>query len=173
MFEPNAGNLHEACVLPEPPEDELVRYLLDRISIQEDEIRRLQRLEETVHANIHIFEALLKKNQEGILLVTPEMVFLRMIHSAFGHSDGEVVGQSVLLFMHPDDRDRVHEVFEGVASGRASSGTCQCRVRDQNGEWVWMVIDMTDLLDDPLVQAIVFNSRAVTPAAPLPDQSEP
>src|SRR5271170_5604671 len=122
MFEPQSRKLCEAGLLPEPGDDQLISRLLDRISIQEGEILILRQLEETIRRNTHLFEVLLKKSQEGILLVTSEMMLLRLVHPAFGHSDMEIVGQSALVFIHPDDRDLVQQVFSALVSGRTTTG---------------------------------------------------
>ncbi|MGD0435793.1 MAG: PAS domain-containing protein [Bryobacteraceae bacterium] len=103
----------------------------------------------------------MRKSQEGILLVTPKMMVLRLVHAAFGHSDADVAGQSVLLFIHPDDRDRFQQVFSRLLDGQSRTATCQSRVRNPREIWAPAEIEMTDLLDDPQVQAIVFNYRAI------------
>jgi|HubBroStandDraft_1064217.scaffolds.fasta_scaffold221974_2 PAS domain S-box-containing protein len=176
MFEPQARNLCETSHYPEHrPEQEndaLVRYPLDRISTLDVEILSLHGLEETILRNTHLFELLLKKSHDGILLVTSEMTFLRVVHSAFGHAELDVVGQSVLGFIHPDDHERVKQLFSSLAGGRAATGTCQCRVQTPAGAWVWAEIEMTDLLDDPQVQAILFNYRALPGHPPQYEPAE-
>lgn len=100
--------------------------------------------------------------------MTSDMIFLRLVHPLFGQSETEVVGQSALLFVHPDDRDSVRRVFCAVSSGSSPAGTCQCRIRGRNGEWPWVEVEMTDLMDDPLVHAILFNYRAIPAPSPEP-----
>ncbi len=36
------------------------------------------------------------------------------------------------------------------------------RIRHQDGSWVWVETRVTNLLDDPNVQAVILNSRNIT-----------
>ncbi len=54
-----------------------------------------------------------------------------------GHGINEVVGQSFLPFVHPEDRDRCLEFLHNiVAEGGTQSGP-EYRVRHKHGEWRW------------------------------------
>jgi PAS domain S-box-containing protein len=145
-----------------PPEEAIVQQLLDRIAELEAENANLRQLDETVRSNARLVHALLKKSQDGFLLVTPQMTFLRMIHSVLGTTDDDVAGRPVLSNVHPDDRERFSEAFSRLLENPAQPVTCECRVADKNGEWCWLEVEMTDMLDDPDVQAIVLNNRSIS-----------
>ena len=90
------------------------------------------------------------------------MTFLKVIHSVLGNTDQDLAGQPVLSILHPDDHARMETAFTGLLSDPTRSVSCECRARDKEGRWCWMEVEMTDLLDDPDVQALVFTNRNIT-----------
>jgi len=54
------------------------------------------------------------------------------------------------------------EAFSRLLSNPSQAVTIECRASDSNGDWRWVEVEMTDMLDDPYVQAIIFNSRVIT-----------
>jgi PAS domain-containing protein len=161
MFEPHTRNHCECCLNPPFQEDNVVAHLLSRISALEEENRNLERLEETIRDNTYLFEAFLSRTHDGIVLLTPEMTILRLIHPAFAHSEGELIGQSALRYLHPDDREPFTRAFIRLLGGPEKNHSLRCRARHKNGEWVLADFDMTDMLDDPKLQAILVSYRAI------------
>jgi PAS domain S-box-containing protein len=136
--------------------------LRDRIAELEAENAHFRDLEETVRRNARLVEVLLDKSHDGFLLVTPQLTVLRIMHSALGNTDENLAGRPVLTKVHPEDRARVAEAFSRLLSNPSHAITLECRASDRNGAWRWVEVEMTDMLDDPYVQAIVFNSRDIT-----------
>jgi PAS domain S-box-containing protein len=154
-------NLHNPISLPETTEP-AVQLLRDRVAELEAENAALRQLQATVRRNARIFQALLSKSHEGFLLVTPQLTFLRAIHSVLGNNEEDLIGQSSLAKIHPEDAEYVREAFAGLLADPAQPVTIECRVADNEGKWHWMEIEMTDMLDDPDIQAIVWNNRQIT-----------
>jgi diguanylate cyclase (GGDEF)-like protein/PAS domain S-box-containing protein len=73
----------------------------------------------------------------------------------------DVVGQrSLHAFVHPEDRE-----VGDLASLRGLNGTAPprlARVRNRRGEWRWLELITSNLLDDKNVQGFVTNGRDVT-----------
>ena len=65
---------------------------------------------------------------------------------------------------HPDDEPIVLERFAEIIEGGngATSGAFEVRLRRADGEYRWMELLATNLLDDPVVNGIVINARDVT-----------
>jgi PAS domain S-box-containing protein len=139
-----------------------VQQLHERLAELEAENAALRQLQETVRRNAKIFQAVLTKSHEGFLLVTPQLTFLRAIHSVLGNRNEDVVGRSLLAKIHPEDAAHVTECFVHLLAAPSQSVTVECRVSDSQGEWHWMEVEMTDMLDDPDIQAVVWNARAIT-----------
>lgn len=135
-----------------------------RLAELEAENARLRELDETIRRNAHLVHVMLEKSHDGITLVTPEMTILTTVHSVLGHRGDDLAGRSVIDLVHPSDHARVREAFTNLAKNPSRAVTYECRVHDRDGEWCWMEVEMTDMLDDPDIQAIVLNNRrAVTP----------
>lgn len=155
---PNPSESPGRAAIEEQPSSRL----LERISELEEENANLRRLEETIHANNRFFEALLRSGHEGIILLNPSLVIVRLIHSTLGYSEKDVLGHPVLAFIHPDDVSRFEESCAHLISGHTKTEVVQTRALGPGHEWIWVEAALTDLLDDPHVQAIVLNFRKIT-----------
>ena len=133
-----------------------------QIEEREAEAPSLHLLEETIRRNARVFQALLYRNQEGIVLVTSEMILLRVVHPILNHTESELIGLSPLSFVHPDDAASLQRAFSQLLAGQEKTAVCEFRAADSDGSWRWLELHMTDLLDDPDVAAILFNYRDVT-----------
>jgi len=147
--------------MPAPSVNPALQELQARVWELEAENASLRQLDETLRRNARLFGTLLNRSHDGIVLVTPQMNLLKIVHSVLGNSDEALSGQPVLSFVHPDDADLMRETFLQLLNCQSKTATCKCRFQDKDGTWRWLEVEMTDLLDDPDVQAIVFNSRAV------------
>ncbi len=150
-----------SCFLPEAPEDNAIARLLERISELEQENASLMRLDETIRRNVHLFEALLNQSYDSILLLTPEMTIFRLVHSVLGYREDQLLGESQLSFIHPEDAPAFQVAFSKLMEGKESTVTLECRVRSAAGLWTWFEMRLTDLLNDPDIQAIVMNGRRI------------
>lgn len=77
------------------------------------------------------------------------------------HPD-ELVGRSVLDWVHPDDRERVTEVHEELLARPGGSSEYECRLVHRDGTWRHMEVIRTNHLDDPAIAGIVATKRDVT-----------
>ena len=69
---------------------------------------------------------------------------------------------TVTDLVHPDDYGRAASLLWRALSSSGPVGPAELRVRCANGSWRWVESVAYNLLDDPLVGAIVVNSRDVT-----------
>lgn len=151
---------HYPIFLSEATEPRVLQ-LRERMAELEAENAALRQLQETVRRNAKVFQALLNKSHEGFLLVSPQLTFLRAVHSILGNSDEELVGRSLLSKIHPEDGAHVTEAFINLLANPAQSVIVECRVSDARGDWHLMEVEMTDMLDDPDIQAVVWNNRGI------------
>jgi len=161
-----ARNQCEACQFPQRLEDQVVAHLRERISELEEENDNLRKLEETIRNNSHLFDMLLRGSREAILLLNPELTILRLVHSTLGYSEGDLLGQPVLAFIHPDDAQLLGDCCSNLLRSQVGTHTIEMRGLGADGKWVWLGGYVTDMLDDPNVQAIVLNLRRI--AEPFP-----
>lgn len=79
-----------------------------------------------------------------------------------GFEPDEILGQSTFSFIHPDDREKVQEVFEGLVTGRLSKGTVQYRYVHKQRGWVWMEAIGVDESANPAIGGVLSTSRDIT-----------
>ena len=163
-----ARNQCEACQFPQRLEDQVVAHLLERISELEEENDNLRKLEETIRRNSYLFDMLLRGSREAILLLNPELTILRLVHSALGYSERDLLGQPVVAFIHPDDAHLLEKCCSDLVRSRAGAHAIEMRALGADGKWVWLGGYVTDMLDDPNVQGIVLNlGRIAEPCRPI------
>jgi two-component system, cell cycle sensor histidine kinase and response regulator CckA len=84
------------------------------------------------------------------------------VEHVLGYPPGERVGRSALDMVHPDDRPAVQAALARAAAAPGSRQSVSLRVRHRDGSWRELEVVGTNLLHDPAVSGIVFNSRDVT-----------
>jgi len=108
------------------------------------------------------FHAVLANNPGAILLLNPQGVIVELVHSIMGYSQARLVGVSVTDVMRPDSAEQFLSDLERVVRtpGSQSRGV-YCHV-DAAGGARWLEGILTDRLEDPAIQAIVYNCRDIT-----------
>jgi PAS domain S-box-containing protein len=147
---------------PGPSPEEQINRLRNRVAELEEENINLRQLEVTIQRNARLFGVVLERCHEGIGLLTPDLIVLRLIHSSIGYDEMDVSGQSFLPLIHPDDSSSFQKSFAQLLTAQAKSVSCEIRLRRKDESWAWLACEMTDMLDDPEVQAILLNVRPIT-----------
>lgn len=120
--------------------------------------------EEAVRDSERRFRALVENSSDGIALVSRDgnVAYLGPSTSKIiGYQPEELMGQSVLGIVHPDDVAEAGQTLSEVVS-EGTSVPKAYRVRHKDGSWRWIEIRATNLLEEPSVQAIVANYRDIT-----------
>jgi len=78
-----------------------------------------------------------------------------------GCQPSELIGQSALEFVHPDDQSEVKEIFIKAAENHTIQSV-EFRCRHKGGSWRCFEATTNNRLDDSVVAGIVVNSRDVT-----------
>ncbi len=81
----------------------------------------------------------------------------------FGYKEGEwPEGQHIFDTVHPDDRRRVFELWDGSLSTPGEFRPLEIRLRKADGSWIHVEVVANNLLDDPSINGIVVTSRDIT-----------
>lgn len=81
---------------------------------------------------------------EGAKVLAADPAFTQM----FGYSEQELLGNSVLDQIHPDDQGRAIEGWLAVLSTRRAQQT-RLRRRRRDGSWMWVDTTLHNFLNDP------------------------
>ncbi|TMK67710.1 MAG: diguanylate cyclase, partial [Actinobacteria bacterium] len=79
-----------------------------------------------------------------------------------GYPKGVGFGEDFLRFVHPDDAERVLVGFSRSLADPNARTPTEVRVRHQDGSWRILQAVANNLLDDPVVGALVVTARDVT-----------
>ena len=58
--------------------------------------------------------------------------------AVFGYEPGEMVGDTLVATMHPDDATTVHKLVRPLVAGEAERTTVAYRAQHKQGHWVWI-----------------------------------
>jgi hypothetical protein len=120
---------------------------------------RLKRLEDTVNHNNALFEALVMTGNDGIALTGPDRRILKVVHGLTGLDTGCMPGALIESMMIPEDRPIVVEAYRRLVSGSCKSMKIEIRAQYADSRIVLHSATLTDMLDNPNVQGIVWNYR--------------
>jgi len=123
-------------------------------------------VEETVRASETRLSGLLANISDAISVIDGDgqlQYVSPTSEQVFGYApDARPDGRSIFDFVHPDDRDRVVELWNGVYATPGRSRPHELRLQRGDGSWMCAEIIANNLLHDPAVNGIVVTSRDVT-----------
>ena len=85
------------------------------------------------------------------------------VERVYGYKEGEwPESRHIFDTVHPDDRQRIIELWEGSVSTPGEFRPLEIRLRKGDGSWIYTEVIANNLLDDPSVNGIVVTSRDIT-----------
>jgi PAS domain-containing protein len=118
-------------------------------------------LEEALGRNTRMFEALLSGGNQGIALTGPDRLIVRVVKGLNGVSTASVPGQAIELLAIPDDRSLILDAYRDLLEGARRTVAIVVGVEQADGTVARHAATLTDMLDDPCVQGIVWNYSVV------------
>ena len=73
-----------------------------------------------------------------------------------------MIGRSAFDFLHPEDQETMAAAFQNLLTQPGQAATHHYRLRSKAGDYHWMECTATNLLEDPVIRAIVINEREIT-----------
>ena len=131
-----------------------IHVLSERLAELEEE--NLQ-LEEVLQRNTRMFEALISNSQDGITLTGPDRRIVRVIKGLTGVDPSLLTGLLIDSLAIPEDRPAILEAYTRMLKNPGEKIRIGVRVKQKNGTVVTYNAILTDMLDDPNVQGIVWN----------------
>jgi len=109
--------------------------------------------------------ALLEKASEILAVVDAEGRVILESHNQtglLGYETGELLGRNVFELVHPEDHAKALAAFQESIRQPGATRQIEARVRTKQGEWRWLYIVGSNLLNDPAVHGMVLNCRDIT-----------
>ncbi len=89
-----------------------------------------------------------------------------------GYEPEELIGKNVFDFVHPEERDHVLDKFTHLLNNPETHPLVQFRFRHKDGSWRYLEAIGSNLLQDPGVAGVVFNSRDITERKKLEENQQ-
>ena len=83
-------------------------------------------------------------------------------YRTFGLRESDVIGRSILEFIHTDDIPKVEERLRYILEAPHLLTSVECRFRNVDGEWLILESTCNNLLSESAVGGIVINSSDIT-----------
>ena len=121
--------------------------------------------EETIRHNEKRFRTLIENGRDNISLLAVDGTLLwespATIRS-LGYAQDEFLGHNIFELMHPDDLQWISELYAKLIQEPGSRRDGDFRLRHRDGSWRWNEATVTNMLNEPGVNAIVANYRDIT-----------
>jgi diguanylate cyclase (GGDEF)-like protein/PAS domain S-box-containing protein len=117
--------------------------------------------------------ALVRHGNDMLVIVTEqfEVLYASPSHEwVVGVPPDRMLGQSVVRHIHRDDQPRAMRSLERLLTGASPRESMVVRWRDAYGQWRWIESVGSNLLQEPTIGGLVFNSRDITDRKTLEDQ---
>jgi diguanylate cyclase (GGDEF)-like protein/PAS domain S-box-containing protein len=111
------------------------------------------------------FRSMVENARDVIHVINPDRTtryITPSIQRLLGWDPDELIGRSVMEFLHPDDVERVLAALRATRGQPNAGLPIEVRVRHRDGEWRIFEGVGRNLIDDPTVRGVVVNSRDVT-----------
>ncbi len=111
------------------------------------------------------FRALIEHGRDNISLLGADGTLLwesPATDRTLGYSQDQFIGHNMFELVHPDDLDRVRDLYVKLVHEPGGLQQGSFRLQHASGAWRWVEATVTNLLDEPSVNAIVVNYRDIT-----------
>ncbi|HEX9333138.1 MAG TPA: PAS domain S-box protein, partial [Anaerolineales bacterium] len=121
--------------------------------------------EEVLQNSEKHFRSLIENGLDNISLLAADGTLLWESPATvrtLNYAPNEFVGRSIFELMHPDDLEWTHNLYTKLIQEPGSHQRGVFRLRHSDDTWRWVEAIVTNMLNEPGVNAIVINYRDVT-----------
>ena len=135
------------------------------VSVQRDITERRRQKEALKESEERLRTILVQYASDIITILEPDGTIRYespAVERVLGYEPRELVGKSILDYVHPDDVERAMAELGGIRDGSGVRGPVEARFLRKDGSWRYLEGVANNLIDDPAVGGVVINSRDVT-----------
>ena len=152
--------------------ESLERTIRHALALHAEEVQRWY-AEAALRASEERFRALVENSSDALLLIDAEGRVTYLSPSSVRHlgwTTEQMVGRSILDFLHPEDRELVGMRLAETVGKPGTTIVEEVRFHHADGTWRIMEGVGVNRLRDPAVGAIVVNARDITERRKLEEQ---
>ncbi|WCT11924.1 PAS domain S-box protein [Mucilaginibacter jinjuensis] len=111
-----------------------------------------------------LFSKLMENSQAGIALLDPNFNIIYRSSSVrlINGSKDEMRSKHLMDLVHPSDRQMLHIFLNEILAEENLSKTCTFRALHADGHYIWLECVCTNMLHEPLIEAIALNFIDIT-----------
>jgi PAS domain S-box-containing protein len=120
---------------------------------------------ESIRNNEEKFRSFVRNISDIITLVDEKGNILYQSASMMqkmGFGENELKGKSIFEIIHPDDILTVSTNFREAIENQSNGKITELRLRDKNGDYLYLEANGNNQFDNPLIGAFIINSRDIT-----------
>lgn len=126
----------------------------------------LARREQELQGSEKRYRAMIERSSDAVILSNPGNggIFYASpsLERIIGYGPEEVLGRAGIDFVHPDHVPRMRNLADVLQREPGRVATEELMVRHKDGSWRWVENTLSNMLDEPGVQAVVMNLRDIT-----------
>jgi two-component system cell cycle sensor histidine kinase/response regulator CckA len=153
--------------------DEKLGELMRHVGTQLGRVIERQRDREALEKSEAYFRRLTENSLDVITIVDANGKIIYespSVQQVFGYGVDEYRGRELFEFVHPEDVSSLKAAFANTLEDPSDTPRLSFRFRHKDGEWRHVEGMGKNLLADPVVAAVVFNSRDITERRKLEEQ---
>jgi diguanylate cyclase (GGDEF)-like protein/PAS domain S-box-containing protein len=139
--------------------------VIEGIVVNVHDITERREAEASVAAAEARFRSLVQNAADGIVILGADgrCTYVSPSYERMtGHSSGQLVGQLMRDFGHPDDLPAVSAAWTRMLEDTDESNRVEARVKHADGRWHWQAMSFSNRLADPSIAGMIVNIRDVT-----------
>lgn len=111
------------------------------------------------------YRSLIENSLDGISLLDRDGKFTYHTPSMkriLGYEPAELEGQAPGPYIHPEETEKFASLLRKLSRKKGQSANANFRVLHKNGGWKWLNCNITNMLHQPAVEAIVLNYKDIS-----------
>ena len=128
-----------------------------------------------VQQNQLLFRSMIEKGTEGIVMINREgknIYSSPSIQKIIGYTADEFLAMPALALVHEDELPHVRQQIREMMAFPGETVSIVHRIKHKNGQWIWVEDTITNLLNEPAVNALIANFYNITERVKIEEQRE-